>query len=182
MSFNFGQRIKVDSFVRGVQLSADGFPKAKAGGVKFDWSSVAALAKDTYLSDQLNQDGVPGLDARAIPKDSKVVRFGTPISRKADGTFELAQTGSFAKGDLYLVNETVVLAPGAEFADREPIAIDGGRVFKARVLSSDTADAASDISGAAIGKDVDGAAVSVTGLPTLAEIEAALPTITYALD
>jgi hypothetical protein len=191
MSYNFGERIPVSSWGRGVQLSADGFPKAKAGGVQFNWASVTALANDTYMPDQLDQDGNLTPAAKPILKGSKVVRYGTPIERQADGTFSLAQ-GAGAKGDVYYVNETAVLAPGATHADREPIAIDGGRVFKARILSSTAADEAAGISGNVVGKSVagfntDGSAsvaadVTYAGLPTLAQLEAALPSISYALD
>lgn len=188
MSYNFGERIPVSSWGRGVQLSADGFPKAKAGGVRFDWTdvNVVALANDTYMPDQLGADGLRVIGAKPILKGTKVLRYGTPIQRQADGTFKLAQ-GAGNVGDVYYVNETVT-----DSDKRDPIAIDGGRVFKARILTSTAADAAADISGNVVGKsfagfNVDGSAstsadVTYAGLPTLAELQAALPNISYALD
>src|SRR5687768_4768848 len=86
-TYNFGARISLGKFGRGIQLSADGFPKAKAGGVTFNYAdaTLVALAKDTYLEDQLDQDRNPLPGAVPVPAGSKVLRFGTPIERAADG-------------------------------------------------------------------------------------------------
>jgi hypothetical protein len=186
MSYNFGERIPVSSWGRGIQLSADGFPKAKAGGVHFDWSTVSALADDTFTTDQLDQNGDPVPGAVPYRVGDKVVRFGTPIQRRAsDGHFVLALTGGpKARGDIYLVNETVCLKAGATHPDREPIAIDGGRIFKDRLLVSG-ADVLGKSFAAITNQDgsssTDANIASGTTL-TLAELEAALPNITYALD
>jgi hypothetical protein len=206
--FNFFERQFLGSWKRSTQLSSDGYPKAKPGGAEFDWSTVAALAKDTYLEDQLdvnrdpqgaeasgpvasadgtllNQvtfaDSKPASDEFPVKAGMKVLRYGTPIQRRAaDGKFVLALTGGpVAKGDIYLVNETVVFDPSKSATEQldpktlYPIAIDGGRVFKDRILHS-----ANNV----IGIDVDGADVTVATTITLAQIEAALPGITYAFD
>lgn len=198
-TFNFGERQSVESYNRGVQLSADGFPKAKPGGAEFDWTTVTALAKDTYLTDQLDDASDPqGVDAsgadsttfanskalsdaRPVAAGMKVLRYGTPIQRRAsDGLFVLALTGGpKARGDIYLVNETVVFDPSVSATTQVdpktlyPIAIDGGRVFKARLVTAESPN---------IGVDVDGANVGSGVTLTLADLELALPNITYALD
>lgn len=186
MSYNFGEKIPVSSWGRGIQLSADGFPKAKAGGVHMDWSTVSALADDTFTPDQLDENGDPQVGAIPYRVGDKVVRYGTPIQRRAsDGHFVLALTGGpKLKGDIYLVNETVCLRAGASHPDREPIAIDGGRVFKARLLYS-----GSDVLGksfaAITNQDGSGStdANIASGVTiTLAELDLALPNISYALD
>jgi hypothetical protein len=206
--FNFGERNFIGSWKRSTQLNSDGYPKAKPGGAEFDWSTVTALVKDTYLEDQLdvNRDpqgaeasgpfaaadctvlnaitfanSKPASDEFPIKAGMKVLRYGTPIQRRAsDGKFVLALTGGpKTRGDIYLVNETVVFDPSKSATDQldpkslYPIAIDGGRVFKERLLY-----ATHDV----IGIDVDGADVSAGVTLTLAELEAALPEITYAID
>ena len=206
--FNFNEREFIGSWKRSTQLSSDGYPKAKPGGAEFDWSTVAALAKDTYLEDQLDvnrdpqgaeasgpvasadgtllnaitfADSQPASDEFPVKAGMKVLRYGTPIQRRAaDGKFVLALTGGpKAKGDIYLVNETVVFDPSKSATQQldpkslYPIAIDGGRVFKSRLLH-----AGQNV----IGVDVDGADVTVGVTLTLAELEAALPEITYAID
>jgi len=289
--FNFNERTFIGSWKRSTQLSADGYPKAKPGGAEFDWSTVDALAKDTYLEDQLDvnrdpqgaeasgpfafpevlvtvndadvnagetsitvvalpgaipsgtvlqfSDGtsatltasaaagatsltvaalaadiadastatfspllnsvsfedsqvphaMPGNPAMTLPASDefpvkagmKVLRYGTPIQRRAsDGKFVLALTGGpKTRGDIYLVNETVVFDPSKSATEQldpkslYPIAIDGGRVFKDRLLYA---------THNVIGVDVDGADVTVGVTLTLAELEAALPGITYAIN
>jgi hypothetical protein len=172
-TYNFGERVSLGKFGRGIQLSADGFPKAKAGGITFDWTdaNVVALAKDTYLEDQLDQNRAPLPGSVAIPAGTKVLRYGTPVERQGDGSFKLAQ-GAGVKGEVFLLNESVTEDDGRA---SNPIAIDGGRVFKDRILTSDSGNNV-------IGKDVDGADVTLSGLPTFAQLEAVLPTITYAQD
>jgi len=303
-NFNFfPERTFLGSWKRSTQLSSDGYPKAKPGGAEFDWSTVTALAKATYLEDQLDvnrdpqgvrlafqrgstvplgesnnigvsaewveasgpfasggfsvkvndadvnagetsftvdalagavpagtvlnfsdgssatvtedaaagattltvealaadiaddatagvttllnavnfADSQPASDEHPIPAGMKVLRYGTPIQRRAsDGKFVLALTGGpKTKGDIYLVNETVIFDPSKSATDQldpkslYPIAIDGGRVFKDRLLYA---------THNVIGKDVDGADVTVGVTLTLAELEAALPGITYAIN
>lgn len=195
-TFNFGERQSVESLGRGVQLSCDGYPKAKPGGAEFKWDSVTALAADTYLTDQLraksedgtfaytldDSDGGAGLaisGAFKVKAGKKVLRYGTPIMEDADGKFVLATAGGVAKrGQLFLVNETVVFDPALPATQQidpkslYPIAIDGGRVWEARILSSDNN---------VIGKSAaDGTDVTVAGLPSQADILAALPGIFLA--
>lgn len=162
----------LETWGRGIQLTADGFPKAKAGGVTFDWGTVTALAKDTYLADQLDETGAPIAGAVAIKAGEKVLRYGTPIQRRAsDGAFVVALTGGpVGKGDIYLVNQTVLKS---DRYSAHPVAIDGGRIFKARMLY-----AAQNV----IGKDVDGGNVTTAATITLAQVEAATPNFTYAND
>ncbi len=191
--FNFGERQSVENWNRGVQASADGFPKAKPGGAEFKWSSVTALSKDTYLTDQLDDQNDPqGVDtentitfanskalsdAQPVPAGYKVLRYGTPIVRDTDGKFILAVSGTYAQGDVFIVNETVVYNPSATVQNDPrslyPIAIDGGRIFLTRLVHS---------ANQYIGKDVDDGSVDSGVTITLAQLQAALPNLSYARD
>ena len=161
-----------ETWNHGIQLSADRRPEAKTDGVTFDWSSVTALAKDTYLAESLDESGNPLPDAVAIPAGEKVLRYGTPIQRRtSDGAFVLALTGgAVGRGDVFLVNQTVLKS---DRYSAHPNAIDGGRIFKDRLLRSGT-----DV----IGKDVDGGSVASGTTITLTQIETALPRVKYAQD
>lgn len=133
---------------RTIQLSADGFPIAKAGAVTIDWTTVpAATVLTTY------QDGV------IVKVGEKALRYGSVIVRLASGKFGLATDltpdADFVKGNVYLVNETI---KEEDEASNHPVAIDGGRVFKLRILAGGA------------------------GQPSFANVDAALPNIRYALD
>jgi hypothetical protein len=211
--FNFNERQFIGSWKRSTQLSSDGYPKAKPGAAEFKWASVAALAKDTYLADQLDvnkdpqgveasgtvptadgtitnrvtfADSKPASDEFPVKAGLKVVRYGTPIIEDADGKFVLCTAALLtaavaaaggAAGKVFLVNETVVFDPSKSATEQldpkslYPIAIDGGRVFEARILCDEQDE---------LGVDVDGAAVLIADLPTLADLKAALPGLFYA--
>lgn len=193
-TFNFGERQSVESWGRGVQLSADGCPKAKAGGAEYDWTDTnvytVAAGHELFLTDQLDENGDPQIDAVAIPAGTKVLPVGTPLERQTDGTFKIASGDvSAQRGEIYLVNETVTYVSATDHDAKAlyPIAIDGGRVFKARIKSSTAANAAAGISGNVIGSVRDTTAdtyadATISNLPTLAQILAALPGISLAQD
>jgi hypothetical protein len=118
----------------GITVSADGRPKAKAGGVTIAWAAVPALsAAYTFKWN----------DAALISE--KVIRYGTILCRitaATDGT----EVGKFMPymatpgggrtlgqglGDAFILNETV------HENDRKsdhPTALDGGRMYKRRLL------------------------------------------------
>lgn len=132
---------------RSIQVSADGAPKYKAGGVTVDWANVAAIAG----SDVTYEDGV------TVKIGEKAIRYGTILMRHTDGTYRpaLAADGpNLKRSETYIVNETWL---EEDTMSNHPGVIDGGRVFRDRLL-------------------VGGA------YPTLAQVEAVMPGIVYALD
>jgi hypothetical protein len=184
----FSQAVTADEvWNRGISLTADGQPKAKSGGVTFDWTSVVALAKDTYLYSSLDENGDPITDAVAIVAGEKVLPVGSVIIRKAggDGEFVLAPATIDAaaegvRGDIFLVNETVLKS---DRYSAHPVAIDGGRIFKSRLMVAGANGGATTANAgtAFYGVDVDGGDVAQVA-PGLAAVEAALPSILYAED
>jgi hypothetical protein len=138
-----------------IQLSADGEPKAKAGGVTLDWASFAAVGADTTVN-----DGV------VVPAGAKYARYGQLITRiTASGRYgpydPAAADGRqlLVRGQAFLVNRTVLNNdPRGEY----PEAIEGGRVWKARLIQAGTGTA------------------SLAAGPTLANLEATFPLLTYA--
>jgi hypothetical protein len=139
-------------------LSDDGKPQNKLGAAQLDWATFAAVGSDTT---------VPFTDGMVCPSGSKFCRLGQVICRITGtsnggtvgkfGPYDPAATDgrqSLVRGDCFLVNRAVVSNdPRAEF----PEAINGGKIWLARVLQSGTATHT-----LALG-------------PTLAEVEAAFP-------
>lgn len=148
MGNSLGERVLfTETFGRSIQVSADGAPKYKAGGVTVDWANVAAVSG----SDVTFEDNV------VVKVGEKAIRYGTIMMKHTDGTYRpaLAADGANLKrGETYIVNETWL---ETDNMSNHPGVIDGGRVFIDRLL-------------------VGGANV------TLAQMEAAMPGIVYALD
>lgn len=172
MGLSYGQDITpLETFSRGVQLTADGFPKAKAGAVTVDWATVAAA----------NAKAVTLPDGFVVPAGVKFIRYGTVLFKNASAAVPTGtSTGAYSpailgttlvKGETYLVNETIL---ETDRYSNHPPAIDGGRIFKARLAAGGGATAV-------IGVDSDGANVTVSEV-ALASVEAALPNISYAID
>lgn len=135
---------------RTINVSADGAPKFKAGGVTIDWSTVAAISG----SDVVYEDNV------TVKVGEKALRYGTILYRLSDGRYGPATAATISggatlkRGETYIVFETML---EEENMSNHPGVIDGGRVFRDRLV-------------------VGGAN------PTLAQVEAAMPGIVYALD
>jgi len=135
----------------GITLTADGAPVAKVAGATIAWAGVPALAADyTFKHDYL------------APAGAKVIRYGTIICRitaATDGTEvgkfmpymaepDGGRTLSTAEGDVFAVNETV------NMDDRNsdyPAAIDGGRVYRRRLLVIGFGDGTENTSNARLG-------------------------------
>lgn len=134
---------------RSIQVSADGAPKFKAGGVTIDWATVPAVAG----SDVTFEDNV------TVKVGEKALRYGSIVYRLADGRYGLATdvlpAGGLVRGETYIVNETWL---EEDTNSNHPGVIDAGRVFRDRLL------------------------VGGAGQPALADVEAAMPGILYALD
>jgi hypothetical protein len=191
----------------GITLTADGAPVAKAGGVTLAWAAVPALAAVyTFKHEDIAQAG------------EKVIRYGTilckitssttatevgkympymtgTITGTGDATINtLAAVGgitrvqSLAEGSVFAVNQSV------HENDRQsdfPAAIDGGRVYKRRLLvvgygdgtggDNDVADGAELYAGSAAENAADLAALGIAAMPA-ANFKAALPQITFVTE
>lgn len=147
MANSIGSRtVFTETWGRTIQVSADGAPKYKAGGVTVDWSTVPAVSG----SDVTYEDGV------VVKVGAKALRYGSILERLNDGRYGLADDSStLVRGETYIVNETWL---EEDSNSAHPGVIDGGRVFRDRILAGGA------------------------GQPTLADVEAAMPGIVYAID
>lgn len=163
--------------------SADGTP---LNAVSFEDSQVpgSAMAAGSGLL-------VPGISSRGtdefpVKAAMKVLRYGTPIIEDTDGKFVLCTAALLGSGDgpanigkVFLVNETVVFDPSKSSTEQldpksiYPIAIDGGRVFEARIVCDEH-----DVLGQSA-VDSDDVTYGVA-MPALVDLKAALPGIFYA--
>lgn len=149
----FGTRT-LETGGRGVQVSADGNPRWKAGGITIDWSTVTAVTEDTTLD-----------DGTIVKNGDKYLRYGTVLSRiTASNKYGECLTNlsdgretvtNAVRGRAYILNETVVYSePGSD----HPAVFDGGLVFKGRLL------------------------INGSNQPTEANIETMFPAITFVAD
>lgn len=172
---SFGQKA-VEKVGGRYQVSASGKELVeKTGGVTIYWGAVTAASVDAVILPSYGSvvgtsfsDYNQAADSYVTAGD-KYIRLGTVLCRISGGT----QAGKFApygstsigggtllktKGNMYILNRTVFEKVNG--SDHGPV-IEGGKVFKARLVQNGT-----------------GAADTAAG-PTLAELEAAFPTILY---
>lgn len=142
---------------RSISVSADGAPKYKAGGVTIDWTLVAPIGDDDGYTNASIVDGeVTFEDGVVVAEGEKVLRYGTVVFKQADGKYAPASDSSTLKrGETFIVAETTT---EEDAVSSHPPVIDGGRVFKDRILFGG----------------------SVT--PAVADVEAALPGILYVVN
>ncbi len=157
MGNSYGERtLFTTTFGRSIQVSSDGNPKFKAGGVTMDWDTVDAVGANasTYYTGDVVADGkITFQDTVDVFTDEKVLRYGSIVRRQNDGTYALAtDSDTLVRGETYIVNETWM---ESDVASNHPGVIDGGRVFKDRIL----------FGGA--------------GQPSVEDVEAAMPGILY---
>ncbi len=143
-----------DTIGRAVRVSADGCPRRKAGGLSIDWDTVAAVAEETALA-----------DGTLVKAGDKYLRYGQIVTRiTASGRFGPADTAAAdgreivtgaVRGDAFIVDETVLRS---QSASDHPAVLDGGLVFKGRIL------------------------MGGAGQPTEAQVEAMFPGITFVTD
>jgi len=151
-------RTVIGGIARSLQVTADGTPKMKAGGVTIDWSTVAAVSgSDVTLN-----------DGTVVPVGAKYLRYGQVITlitaSSKYGPYDVSPVNdgrqTLARGKCFILNETVVNDDPK--SDHPPV-LDGGRVWKGRlIMTTGTA--------------------SLTAGPTVANFEAAFPQISYAED
>lgn len=136
------------------QVSADGLPRWKAGGITLDWSTVTAVSVDTTLD-----------DGTIVKSGDKYLRYGTVLGQiTAGGKYGECLTNlsdgretvtNAVRGKAFILNETVVYSePGSD----HPAVFDGGRVFKGRLV------------------------MNGSNQPTEANIETMFPGITFVAD
>lgn len=113
-------RVVQESTGRPVQVSADGRPDWKAGGVTIDWSAVDAVEDDPLELD----------DETIVAVGDKYLRYGTVLNHDA-ATGKYKPTDAPQRGECYIVNETVVLS---ELGSDHPAVIEGGLVWRSRLL------------------------------------------------
>lgn len=146
----FGRKVE-EKFGFGINVSADGRPQAKAGGVTFEWAGVtAAVSAYTVLppggTAAANFFRAGAADIDYVDAGEKFLRYGTVIQKIVGGTSAgkyvpygtspIPGSGtalSAEPGDVFIVNGNVHEADS--YSDH-PEAIYGGRVWKNRILAN----------------------------------------------
>jgi hypothetical protein len=133
-----------------IQVSADGAPHWKSGGITIDWTTVTPAASDTTLP-----DGV------VILAGQKGLQFGTVLCRiTANGMYGPFASGAadgrqtLTRDQCFIINETILQnGPNgvSVVSTNQRGVFDGGKVFGQRL------------------------GVGGAGPPTLAALEAVLP-------
>lgn len=131
MGNSFAGRTVVESTGRSIQVTADGSPEFKHGGVTIDWSTVAAVAG----ADVTLKDGV------VVKIGEKYLRYGQVIKKiTASGKYgpydPAAADGREVapiRGEDYILNETM---KEDDIGSDHPAALEGGRVFLGRIIQS----------------------------------------------
>lgn len=138
----------IEKVGRIVQVSADGYPEMKAGGVTIDWDTIAAVGADTELS-----------DGTVVKAGDKYIRYGTIVAKiTASGKYGPSKTDAvdgrqtLTRGECFIVNETVLKS---SLGSDHPAVFEGGKAWLARLLTNENAAGASN--------------------PTLANVLAAFP-------
>jgi hypothetical protein len=127
----FGRQV-LGSTGRPVQVTADGSPEWKTGGLTIDWATVTAEATDRTLGDgTVIKAGMKGIEfGTVLAKITASGKYGPAASTAADGRQTLA------RGACFVLNESVTelgpLGLGTQAADH-PGVFDGGKVWRARL-------------------------------------------------
>lgn len=120
-------RETLNSVGRSIQVSADGSPEAKAGGVTVDWTTIAASGADATF-----------LDEDFVATGEKFIRYGQILCKiTASGLYGPYDSGAsdgrqtITRGDCYIVNESMHMnSPHSD----HPAVIDGGRIWRNRLI------------------------------------------------
>src|SRR5262245_34217470 len=130
-------RALLESTGRSIQVTADGCPEMKAGGITIDWTTVTAVTGSdvTYL------DGI------VVKVGEKAIRYGQVLSKITAsgkyGPYDPAATGTGrelapVRGETYIANETI---KEDEIASDHPPVLEGGLVFLDRIIQAGTGTA-----------------------------------------
>lgn len=130
----YGRQV-LGSLAGSMELTADGEPVPKVGGVTIDWTTVAAVAgADVTLA-----------DGQVIKVGEKYLRYGQIIVMITTGgkygPYDPAAADgrqTLVRGRAFALNRT---ATALEPADEYPEAIEGGRIYRARLIQSEAAAA-----------------------------------------
>lgn len=114
----FGRVIQ-ESTGRPVQVSADGCPDWKAGGVTIDWDDVLAVSGTPAELD----------DETIVAVGDKYLQYGTVLNFVAS-TGKFSPTDAPRRGECYILNETVV---ESELGSDHPAVIEGGLIWGSRL-------------------------------------------------
>lgn len=123
MGSSFGRTVN-ETTGNPVQVTADGSPHWKAGGVTLDWSAVTAVDSDTTLS-----------DGTVVKAGDKYILYGTVLVNTGSATEYVpadSDDGSdgLVHGETFILNQTVVESnPGSD----HPAVIQGGLVWADRL-------------------------------------------------
>ena len=189
---SYGQQ-RLERVGKSIQLTADGAPKAKAGGITILWAAVAAASADfavrptgetssggsgyyeqnpsddyVYAGDKFLRYGTIMCKIVGGAQAGKFAPYGTTVG--SGNTIADATSLSIAKGDVYALNYSV-----HEYelgSDHLGAAIDGGRIFAARAL----------VVGINPNAAAEATALGLVAAMPRADFEAVLPNFTYALD
>lgn len=131
----------------GIQVSADGKPQYKAGGITINWEAITAASSTYQLTPQGEQATIDSIDSvnaygwiDVVESGEKFIRYGTVMCRLIGGTYDgqfvpygsASGLGSGAisklRGDVYILNESV------HYAEDNPKAIEGGLLYKHRLV------------------------------------------------
>lgn len=132
---------------RGIQVSADGNPLAKAGGVTVEWATITAASADYEVRPEGEVGTANFLSVNAPADDyvyagEKFIRYGTVLCKIVGGTSDgkYAPYGSTsglgggvlstARGDMFICNESM---HDTDYASDHPHVIYGGLLFKDRI-------------------------------------------------
>jgi hypothetical protein len=157
MGETYGRRI-LDTFGRSLQLTADGFPEMKHGGVTVDWAATVtavAGADVTWLDSFVVKIGEKGLRYGQVLTLITSVVGGSVIGKY--GPYDPAATDgrqTLTRGSCFLVNESIHENMNA--SDHPPV-LEGGLVYASRLIQSGVG------------------AASLAAGPTLANLLAAFP-------
>lgn len=149
-----------------VQVTSDGRPEFKTGGLTVDWNTVAPVA------------GAPVTlpDDVTVPIGGSYLRYGQVLTMiTATGKYgpydPTAGDGRqlLVRGNVFIVNVTTTQNPisgvGSTTSDH-PQVIEGGKMWRKRILAIDAANGAH----------------SLANGPLFTELEAALPRMRYTID
>jgi hypothetical protein len=116
-----------------LQLTADGEPVAKVAGITVDWTTVAAVTGSA----------VTLADGQVIAVGDKYLRYGQVVTRiTSSGKYGPYDPGAsdgrelLVRGRAFVLNRTAL---AAEPMDEYPEAIEGGRIYRARLIQSEAA-------------------------------------------
>lgn len=112
-----------------VQVSADGYPEFKIGGVTIDWNTVPAVAADTTLT-----------DGAVIKAGYRGLQFGTILCKITSsglyGPFTPTNAGTTFNGSTAIGATSATFASGANLLPGDVLTLDtSGQQETAQVLS-----------------------------------------------